>query len=106
MIQGIKVAHSAPSISHMFLADDCYIFCKATTVYTNTVQAMLRIFKQASGQQVNIDKSAITFSKNACSSLESDLCKHLGFMEARENSMYLGLLAFINRKKTVIFGYN
>lgn len=28
-IKGVKVARSAPSISHMFFADDSYIFCKA-----------------------------------------------------------------------------
>lgn len=44
LIQGIKVARSAPSISNMFFADDCFIFCKTSTDYASTIQSMLGVF--------------------------------------------------------------
>lgn len=66
---------------------------------------MLGMFEKASGQQVNIDKSSVFFSRNTCSYLKCDLCNQLGFKEAGDNSMYLGLPSFISRKKSVVFGY-
>lgn len=62
-------------------------------------------FEKASGQQINIDKSSVFFSKKTCSYLKNDLCSHLGFKEAGDNSMYLGLPSFISRKKFAVFGY-
>lgn len=105
LLQGIKIARSAPPISHMFFADDCYIFCKADVDCASHVQEMLRLFEQASGQQINVDKSSVIFSRNVSNALKESLCQHLGFMEADANSLYLGLPSFLHRKKTVAFGY-
>lgn len=52
LIKGIKVARSAPSISHMFFADDSYIFCKATMDSADHVLQILKLFEVASGQQM------------------------------------------------------
>lgn len=44
MIQGIKVPQNAPPITHMFFADNCYIFYKANMDSANQVLNLLRIF--------------------------------------------------------------
>lgn len=49
-IKGIRVARSAPSISHMFFADDSYIFCKADEDNANQVAEMLCTFEKTYGQ--------------------------------------------------------
>lgn len=105
LIQGIKVARTALPISHMFFADDCYIFCKAGVEQAHHVLTMLQLFEKASGQQINVDKSTVQFSRNVCSSLKADLRQQLRFTEAGENNMYLGLPSFLNRKKSAAFGY-
>ncbi|KAL8118945.1 hypothetical protein AgCh_016437 [Apium graveolens] len=105
LLQGIRVAHSAPSISHIFFADDCYIFCKADVTCAGHVQDMLQTFEQASGQQINIDKSLVIFNKNVSNNLKDSLCEHLGFKEAGEDCLYLGLPSFLHKKKIVAFGY-
>ncbi|KAL8126087.1 hypothetical protein AgCh_013389 [Apium graveolens] len=105
MIKGIKVARTAPSVTHMLFADDCYIFCKANVDCAKQVQTMLSVFERASGQQVNIDKSSVIFSRNVCASLKEDFRYQLGFREASENSTYLGIPCFLHRKKTAVFGY-
>lgn len=89
----------------MFFADDCYIFCKANVECANHVQEMLRVFERTSGQQINVEKSSVIFSRNVCNSLKEELCQQLGFTEAGANSMYLGLPSFLHRKKSVAFGY-
>lgn len=105
LLQGIKVARSAPPISHMFFADDCCIFCKADVECASRVQEIFHIFEQASGQQINIDKSSVIFKRNVSSALKDILCQQLGFKEADGNSLYLGLPSFLHKKKTVAFGY-
>lgn len=49
LIKGIKVARTAPAISHMFFADDTYIFCKANKENADHVMQMLNLFERVSG---------------------------------------------------------
>lgn len=60
LIKGIKVARGAPSVSHMFFADDSYIYCHATREEAMQVMEILAIFEQASGQKINYSKSSIS----------------------------------------------
>ncbi|KAL8100419.1 hypothetical protein AgCh_032616 [Apium graveolens] len=89
----------------MFFADDYYIFYKAKVECAEHVLQMLMTFETASGQQINVDKSSVMFSRNVGADLKQELCNQLGFFEAGDNSMYLGLPSFLNRKKSVAFGY-
>ena len=57
----MRVARGAPIISHMFFADDSYIFCKARPEEASHVLDLLHVFEQASGQKVNFEKSSIFF---------------------------------------------
>lgn len=102
---GVKVARSAPPISHMFFADDSYIFCKVNEESTAHVMQILHLFERASGQQINVDKSSVLFSKNTPNFLKSDLCQKLRFQEASDQSMYLGLPNIIGRNKSALFGF-
>lgn len=95
----------APTISHMFFADDSYIFCNACTEATDRVIQILNIFAKAPGQQINVDKSSVFFSNNTPSSLNMELCHKLKFQEASDRSLYLGLPNLIGRNKSAIFGF-
>lgn len=105
LIQGIKVARSAPPISHMFFADDCYIFCKASEDNANHILQMLNIFQRASGQQINVEKSSVFYSRNTNAYLKHDIHQILKIKEAEEDTQYLGLPNMISRKKSDVFGY-
>lgn len=104
-IQGIRVARGAPTLSHMFFADDSYIYCQASKEEADHVINMLRIFEKASGQQINIDKSSVFFSRNTETSTKQDLCDKLRFQEADASSKYLGLPNTLGRNKSAILGY-
>lgn len=105
IVSGIKVARTAPSISHMFFTDDAYIFSKADITSAENVLTLLKLFKQASRQKINVDKSSIFFSKNTQDQLKKDLSQRLGFKEAADNSHYLGLPYIVGRNKSVLFGF-
>lgn len=66
---------------------------------------MLRTFEKASGKKLNIDKSSVFFSKNTPESLKLALNQKLGFSEANERSLYVGLPNMVGRNKTTLFGY-
>lgn len=88
LINGIKVARSAPPISHMLFADDSYIFCKASQESADNVLTLLEIFEKASGQKLNVDKSSVFFSSNTPNSLKEEIC-------TRSDSKRLMIEAFI-----------
>ncbi|XP_062075810.1 uncharacterized protein LOC133779929 [Humulus lupulus] len=105
LICGIKVARGAPVISHMFFADDSYIFCKATRDEAEHVLRLLTVFEGASGQKVNYEKSSVFFSRNTLTEIRDTICGDLGIHEADENSTYLGLPNILGRRKSVILSY-
>uniref|UniRef100_A0A803P6E4 RNase H type-1 domain-containing protein n=1 Tax=Cannabis sativa TaxID=3483 RepID=A0A803P6E4_CANSA len=63
-IHGCKIARSAPTISHMFFADDSYLYCQASEAEASYFMDLLSKFELASGQKVNVAKSSIFFSTN------------------------------------------
>ena len=67
VIQGIRVARNASSISHLFFfADDCFIFCNAKLKEAREVKNLLEDYCDISGQLINFDKYAVYLSKGAC----------------------------------------
>lgn len=105
LVAGIKVARGAPVLTHMFFADDSYIYCKANADMTEQICQMLRVYEKASGQKINQAKSSVFFSSNTNSEVKEVICQTLGFHEADGNTTYLGLPNCIGRNKSAIFGY-
>lgn len=99
------MARTASSISRMFFADDSYIFCKANIESADNVPALLKLFEQASGQKINVDKSSVFSSKNTQDQMKRDLSRRLGFKKDSDNSQYLGLPNIVGRNKSVLFGF-
>lgn len=105
LIRGIQVARGAPTISHMFFADDTYIYCQAQVDIAQQVINMLQIFERASGQKINVEKSSAFFSRKTKQDDKQGICYILKFREADENSTYLGLPSILGRNKSAVFGY-
>ncbi|KAM6597412.1 uncharacterized protein LOC133034387 [Cannabis sativa] len=105
LLRGCRVARGAPSVTHMLFADDSYFFCQAYPDAAARVITLLRTFEKASGQQVNLDKSLISFSTNTDVGTHADMCSILNMSAATDNSMYLGLPSTIGRNKTSILGF-
>nr|KYP74874.1 Retrovirus-related Pol polyprotein LINE-1 [Cajanus cajan] len=55
--KSIKVSQGGPEISHLFFANNCLLFTKATCGQVKLVKEVLDIFCKASGLKVNIQKS-------------------------------------------------
>ncbi|CAL8118504.1 unnamed protein product [Prunus armeniaca] len=64
-LRGIRIAHGAPSVNHLFFADDSILFLDATTESCETVKNIFQVYEETSGQKINLTKSAFSLSPNA-----------------------------------------
>lgn len=104
-LHGCKIAQRAPIISHLFFADDCYLFFRATIEEAQCIQHCLFLYEKTTGQQVNFQKSNIHFSRNTLRSVMESVSQFLQVQESGENFVYLGLPSFVGRNKNEIFRY-
>ncbi|XP_030502854.2 uncharacterized protein LOC115718027 [Cannabis sativa] len=105
LLQGCRVAHGAPSITHMLFADDNYLFCQATPGAAVGISNLLQVFENASGQKINFHKSTIFFSPNTSAVNRTQICNRLVMPEASEGSLYLGLPNIVGRNKNAVLGF-
>ncbi|OMO90520.1 reverse transcriptase [Corchorus capsularis] len=98
-IQGVSVARYAPRVSHLFFADDSLLFLHAKEVECDAILRILKIFEYVSGQQINVDKSAILFSNNTPDCIRVSIMAKLGVQQVLDKNKYLGLPIMIGRSK-------
>ena len=77
LIHGFKVARNAPVVSHLFFADDSFLFFKSNMQECGMIKNCLDAYEKASGQVVNFQKSSISFSSNMPVHLKDELCNFL-----------------------------
>lgn len=93
-IQGIKLARGSPAITYLFFADDRLIFFKADKKNCDSVKNCLNVFEKASGQQINFEKLAITFSKHTPHHQILYIKNSLQLSIFHGHEVYLGLPTF------------
>jgi hypothetical protein len=55
-IAGVKVCHTAPSVSHLLFADDSLILIRANEGDAQHLQDILDLYERCSGQMINKGK--------------------------------------------------
>lgn len=72
-IHSAKICNRAPRILHLFFADDSILFAKATLQECSKIVDLVKLYDRASGQQVNLCKTEVAFSKKSgCCSKEGN----------------------------------
>lgn len=64
LIKGLRLAQRAPSISHLFFADDALFFLKGTIDNCWKINKVLRKFCELSGEMINQQKSYAVCKNN------------------------------------------
>ncbi|CAL1372064.1 unnamed protein product [Linum trigynum] len=59
---GISPARGAPTVTHLFFADDSVFFGRANAHDSSTLKHILQAYERESGQMVNLQKSEVSFS--------------------------------------------
>lgn len=63
-IHGRRIPKQAPSISHLFFTDDSLLLFRANDRESAQMKVVLSLYKKASGQSINFQKSTLSFSSN------------------------------------------
>ena len=90
-LHGFSVFRNAPSISHIFFADDSYMLFKSSLAEVEVVRDILLRFEHVSRQAVNYGKSEVMFSSNIRTDKQNEIIGMLGVELTEGNSYYLGL---------------
>ncbi|CAL8993088.1 unnamed protein product [Prunus brigantina] len=102
-VQGVSIAPSAPSINHLFFADDSLLFCNAGINEALELKRIFGVYEAASGQKVNLGKSAICFSPSTPRGMQEDIRQllHVSLVPCHER--YLGLPTIVGKDKKKLF---
>lgn len=103
VLTGIRVARHSPQVNHLLFPDDTIFFCKADSASCSSLAVILHQYELASGQSINLQKSAITFSAKPPSNMRARARQILKIRNEGGASKYLGLPENFGRQKRDIF---
>lgn len=88
-LSGVALCRRAPSISHLFFADDSLLFGKATREEGQKRLSILQVYEETSGQKVNLAKTGLFFSKNTHHTVREELANLIGVTDSsvHDNSL-------------------
>lgn len=108
-ITGMKLTTKCPSVQHLLFADDSLFMCRATLAECTEFLRCVKLYGIASGQEINFQKSSITFGDSIdpisrqliaellCIENKGGAGSYLGLPECFSGSKHK-LLAFIGEK--------
>jgi len=99
-IKGLRLWGNNLPITHQQFVDDIMLFCEATIKEVRNMKRILDLFMEASGMEVNKEKSC-TFVFNTLDSIKSHLTRTLGFRQGELPTKYLGNQIDINPTRMV-----
>ena len=98
-MKGVPVCCGGPILSHLFFADNSLIFCKASLEECDALQKVLRVYGEASGQQLNRAKTSLFFSSNTPTTIKEEIKGRFKAQVIKQHEKYLGLPSLVNRNK-------
>jgi len=104
-IVGIKVCHVAPSVNHLFFADDSLILLRARNGEAKELKRVLEVYERVLGQMINKFKSSVLFSPNTVSTARDQMKAILSVAQEKWGQRYLGLPVSIEKSKKKTFTY-
>ena len=89
-IMGLQSLHNCPTTTHKQFVDDTMIHGTPMVQKAQGYKAILNLFSQASGMDLNLDKSSVFFF-NTHLAIQRNLTAILGFRRQSLPSKYLGI---------------
>lgn len=98
-LHGSKVCRTAPAVSHLLFADDCLLFCYATTQECTRLRSLLDEYEAVSEQAINYNKLGVFFSKNIDNNVRDLLSNILGERNLLNTGTLLGYSIFSRQEE-------
>ncbi|XP_058734150.1 uncharacterized protein LOC131605869 [Vicia villosa] len=90
-LHGAQICRGAPSVANL--------------VEVTNLMGILNIYAEATGQEINLSKSEVYFSRNISRPAQEDLAKLMGVRHVLGTGTYLGLPSMIGRSKKATFSF-
>ncbi|XP_058741052.1 uncharacterized protein LOC131613394 [Vicia villosa] len=74
-------------------------------VEVTNLMNILTTYTEATGQEINLSKSEVFFSRNLSGPTQEDLARLMGVKHVLGTGMYLGLPSMIDRSKKALFSF-
>ncbi|KAK2652154.1 hypothetical protein Ddye_012010 [Dipteronia dyeriana] len=100
---GLRCSRGSPLISHMFFTDDSILFYKASPANCDRIKEILKVYEKGSDQQINLNKSKITFSPKVSLVFKLEFQSALEIQDCNSQEKYLGLPFMVGRSKIRTF---
>ncbi|CAN1178605.1 Transposon TX1 uncharacterized 149 kDa protein [Linum perenne] len=98
-LKGLKLNARCPTLTHILFADDTILFGDASVSEAIEITKMMKEYGQITGQEINFQKSSVTFSRNTPLALQNLIKDRLGFDRNPEFGKYLGVPSEWGRSK-------
>ncbi|XP_021715330.1 uncharacterized protein LOC110683265 [Chenopodium quinoa] len=105
LLKGICIPWNAPTISHLFFADDSLLFLQVSPEACENLMTLLSEFCSLSGQVINLQKSFVKFSPNTPTDYRDFLSRSLKLQCKSTLGSYLGVPVELGRSKVADFGF-
>lgn len=98
-LHAIKISTAAPTISHLMYTDDLFMLCRADRLNNLSFKRCFNKYCKWPGQEANLEKSNILFSKNTPGRDNREIKDISGFKEMGVSSIYLGNSLIMSRNR-------
>ena len=102
-LPGVRISRHSPPINHLLFADDTMFFCKSKPSCVAALMKILATYEAVSGQRINPQKSAITFSAKTQACVRAPVTNSMSISIEGGIGKYLGLPEQFGRRKRDIF---
>lgn len=97
------MCNGAPRVFHLFFADDNILFARANVQECSVITDIINKYERASGQNLNLSKMGVAFSKRVSIARRAKIIETLGVREEHRHGKYLGIPTIIGCSKKAIF---
>lgn len=104
-IVGTNICNGAPSVNHLFFADDSLVLMQANVDNTTGLKRIWDVYERVSGQMINKEKSSILFSPNTRDHTKVQMRNILSISQEATSERYLGLPVSVEKAKKKTFVY-
>lgn len=104
-IQGMKFSENGPMVHHLLFVDDSLMVCKASEEQVSQLMKIMDEYGKASGQIINLNKSAITFGAKIVTDLKTKIKRITGIPKEGGTGNYLGFPECFSGSKTDMLAY-